>query len=159
MDKFNLNVGNRIRKKRKELGYTQEKLSELAEINNKYIYEIETGRKGLSAKILFKISQSLGVTMDFLVSGDQNLDDYRIILSLIGSLKKEDRKNVEDIIRNIVIIKNNHIWIIQKENSILKVYLKTSGSLSYVPSFSTNILNWRQYLLSDLDVTTKYWHT
>ena len=69
MEEFNIILGNRIRNLREECGYTREKFAELADINDKYLYEIESGRKGLSAKKLYNISHAFGISMDFLVTG------------------------------------------------------------------------------------------
>ena len=43
-------------------GYTVEQLAEEANISTKFLYEIEAGRKGFSANVLYKISKALNVT-------------------------------------------------------------------------------------------------
>lgn len=42
MNDFNITVGKRIRELRENNGYTREKL---AEMNDKFLYEVETGKK------------------------------------------------------------------------------------------------------------------
>jgi len=109
MDEFKIRLGRRIREVREECEYTREKLSELTGIDDKYIYEIEHGRKNISAYKLSMLSNSLGVSMDFLAFGEhvEIKNNYRIILLLLDNLDKTDFKNVEEIIRNIITIKNN----------------------------------------------------
>jgi transcriptional regulator with XRE-family HTH domain len=65
---FNISVGKKIKERRLELGLTREKLSELTQISDKFIYDIEVGKKGMNAYTLFKIAKALGVTMDWLVN-------------------------------------------------------------------------------------------
>lgn len=45
-------AGNRIRALRENRGYTREQLAEMADISSKFLYEIEVGNKGFSARTL-----------------------------------------------------------------------------------------------------------
>ncbi|MDR1203799.1 MAG: helix-turn-helix domain-containing protein [Tannerellaceae bacterium] len=71
-DKFNVDVGIRLRDLRVKHGYTREMMCELAGINDKYLYEIEVGKKGLSAKKLYALSRALCATMDYIASGESD---------------------------------------------------------------------------------------
>lgn len=62
-------VGGRIRTLRKKQRYTVAELAEMVGISLKYWYQIESGKVCFSSEILYKISNSLGVTTDFLISG------------------------------------------------------------------------------------------
>ncbi len=62
-------AGERIFLMRAEKGYSREKLAEKALISPKFLYEIETGRKGFSAIILYQISQALQVNCDYIMTG------------------------------------------------------------------------------------------
>lgn len=118
MNEFNIHIGKRIRKLRENCGYTREKLAELAEMNDKFLYEVETGRKGLSAYKMFMLSRTLGVTMDFLVSEEQKDEDCKRIALLLNGLNKSEVKMIEDIIRRIIILSKHHPQNIQKYNSL-----------------------------------------
>lgn len=102
MNEFNLAVGQRIRDLRECHGYTREKLAELANMNDKFLYEIETGRKGLSAKKLFSLACSLGVSMDFLASGEPSNEEYKVVINLLNSFSRSEVKCLEGIIRGIL---------------------------------------------------------
>ncbi len=69
MEDFYVNVGNRIRSRRKELGLTGGHLAQLAYISEKFLYCIETGKKGLSAETLYNLAKALGVTADWVLGG------------------------------------------------------------------------------------------
>lgn len=62
-------VGERVMLLRKKRGYTREGLSESAEISAKFLYEIETDKKGFSAYTLVKLAQVLEVSTDYIMTG------------------------------------------------------------------------------------------
>lgn len=64
-------IGERIRKLREGQNYTRENLAEKAEITAKFLYEIETGRKGFSAEVLCYIAQALSVSCDYIMLGEE----------------------------------------------------------------------------------------
>lgn len=62
-------ISANIRECRKQAGMTQEKLAELAEINEKYLSAIENGKeKNLSIGYIVSIAQALRVSFYDLVS-------------------------------------------------------------------------------------------
>jgi transcriptional regulator with XRE-family HTH domain len=52
-------MGSRIRKLRKEKGWTQETLAENADINDKEVSHIELGNRNVTIETLIKISECL----------------------------------------------------------------------------------------------------
>lgn len=100
-NEFYITIGKNIRRLREDNGYTREKLAELVDMNDKFLYEVETGKKGLSAQKMFKLSNTLGVTMEFLISGEQEDNNYTLLLSLLSFFDKTEVKCIEDIIRKI----------------------------------------------------------
>jgi len=78
MKDFNVSVGSRIKEKRLELKWTRDKLAYEAKISDKFLYDLEVGKKGMSAETLHKLSRALGVSADWLLGGE-NLDK-RILL-------------------------------------------------------------------------------
>lgn len=66
-----IHIGERIRKLREERKYTREAFAEKADISAKFLYEIETGKKGFSADTLCKISRALSVSCDYIMLGDE----------------------------------------------------------------------------------------
>ena len=63
-------LGEALRIYRKQAGMSQEKLAEKAELNPKYLSEVERGRKTISMDALVRIAKSLNIrirelTLDF----------------------------------------------------------------------------------------------
>jgi len=67
MNEFYIGIGNRIKQKREIHKFTREKLADMACISDKFLYDIEVGKKGLSAKTLYKIARALEVSADWLL--------------------------------------------------------------------------------------------
>ncbi len=60
-------LGARIRAKRREYGYTQEKLAELCDISTGFLGHIENGTRILSLETLYSIACALRVSIDYLL--------------------------------------------------------------------------------------------
>lgn len=65
--KKNYRLGRRIQELRKEKGYTQEELAEKLHISLSYIGKIEIGERKPNLKMLYKISEKLGVKVKDLI--------------------------------------------------------------------------------------------
>lgn len=62
----------RIRRLRNQYGITREELAEETGVSAKHIYEIETGRKGFSAGVLYRLATVLGVDCDYIMTGEKD---------------------------------------------------------------------------------------
>jgi transcriptional regulator with XRE-family HTH domain len=60
-------LGQAIRKHRKKANLTQERLGELAQLNPKYIGEVERMEKTISVDALVRIAKAIGVPVRALV--------------------------------------------------------------------------------------------
>lgn len=70
MNKFNnILIGEQIRKKRKEKGWNQEYLCELADISRTHLSNIENGTKTASLVVLRRLAVCLDVKLEYLFSG------------------------------------------------------------------------------------------
>lgn len=65
-------IGLRLRALREESGYTREQLAEYVELSDKFIYEVESGRKGLSAMTLIRFCSVFHVSSDYILLGVEN---------------------------------------------------------------------------------------
>lgn len=63
MDKLATRLGRRIRSYRISLGYSQERLAELASCHPTYIGQIERGEKNVTLESIEKIAFALGVSL------------------------------------------------------------------------------------------------
>ena len=61
-------LGKRIREERLKLNLTQEVLAEDVDLTTAYIGQIERGERNLTLENLIKVSNRLGVTIDYLLS-------------------------------------------------------------------------------------------
>ena len=88
-------IGSRVRRRRKELGLTQEQLSEMAAISTPFLGHIERGTRKASIETLVRIGEALDVCLCELIpmrhSGncedayESLVDDVlRLILARIG---------------------------------------------------------------------------
>ena len=87
-------MGMRIRKARKECHVTQEQLGEICELSTAHIGHIERGTRIPSLDTLFRISQALHVSMDYLVF-DSIAPDEELFTNLNAVLKTKDKRKVK----------------------------------------------------------------
>lgn len=85
-------VGKRIKNKRLELKLTQEKLAEKTGLTETYIGAIERATSKCSIETLVTISQSLNMSMDFLIFGTtaDNVDNH--FRDILNKLPKDKQK-------------------------------------------------------------------
>lgn len=75
MNSFYEEAGKRIRLLREERNLSRDILSERAEISAKFLYEIESGKKGFSADTLYRLSKALNVPSEYILSGNCSIND------------------------------------------------------------------------------------
>ena len=86
-------IGSRIKALREARGYTREELAERAEISSKFLYEVEKGRKGLSADTLLKISRTLSCSCDYVLTGETFIkNDDEQLTQLLQHFNDKDRE-------------------------------------------------------------------
>ena len=62
-------IGSRIKHFREEMGWTQERLAQEADVSKSFISEIENDRRNPSAEKLLDIATVLGASLDFIMTG------------------------------------------------------------------------------------------
>ena len=101
-DKTLSNMGKRIVERRKQLGLSQEELAEKAGITVQMLSTAERGAKGMRPINLWKISDALGVSTDYLLKGIiSEIDDINLI-NKISDLPNRQRSDLENIIDNFI---------------------------------------------------------
>ena len=63
-------LGERIRARRVELGWTQDQLAAKAGISKGFLSDLENNKRNVSAENLMGIAQVLNLSLDFLMKGD-----------------------------------------------------------------------------------------
>ena len=77
-----LSLANRIRKRRKSLGYTQSDLAQHAGVSSRFIAQLESGKGNISVQKLAKISAALSLSLGEVFRG---LGPYGpLVLTLVG---------------------------------------------------------------------------
>ena len=66
-----LAVGDRIRKKRVQLGFSQDEVAERIDRAPKYCSDIERGTCGMSTETMLAISECLDMSLDYMMFGEQ----------------------------------------------------------------------------------------
>lgn len=84
------------------LGLTQEKLAEETGISGTYVGQIERGERSLTLDTLIKISNRLGVTIDYLLIDSIKTNDESLLkqwLRIMDGRTSREKKMVIDIIK------------------------------------------------------------
>jgi len=92
-------IGDRVLKKRKDLGMTREELAEQANISTVFLAEIERGVKGASSETIYKLCNALGVSADYLLMGKEKPADVSNIISMISMLDEEYVELAEEMLK------------------------------------------------------------
>ena len=66
---LNIQIGGRIRLIREAQGKTREQVAEIADISPQFLFDIETGKKGMTSQTIINLAKALHVTTDFLLLG------------------------------------------------------------------------------------------
>ncbi len=98
MDDFNKIIGERVWNKRTELGLTRETLSEMADISTRFLYEIENGKRGMSAAVLVRLAKSLNTDCNSLVYGKSDENKFAYIENILSELSGDELMHAERIL-------------------------------------------------------------
>ena len=72
-----LAVGERIRKKRIQLGFSQDEVAERIDRAPKYCSDIERGTCGMSTETMLAISDCLDISLDYMMFGEQTDEEAK----------------------------------------------------------------------------------
>jgi transcriptional regulator with XRE-family HTH domain len=65
-------VGERIKKRRTELGWTQDQLAQKAGISKSFLSDLENAKRSVSADNLLDIARVLNLSLDYLMKGEES---------------------------------------------------------------------------------------
>lgn len=94
-------AGERIYLTRVMRGYTRDTLAELASISTKFLYEIETGKKGFSAVVLYNICQALKVDCDYILTGRQKEGYDQKLMKTLQLFNERQTEQISAILKEI----------------------------------------------------------
>lgn len=102
-----IDLGRRIREERQKLNLTQEKLSESINVSTTYIGQIERGERCPTLDTLIKISNSLGVSIDYLLR-ESVTPSSTALMNLWIQLTRDLSDNEMKMIIELVNVIKNH---------------------------------------------------
>jgi len=91
-------MGQRIVELRKQKGLTQDALSEMVSVTSQMISYAELGKKAIRPENLYKLSKALGVSSDYLLTGEIIDKDYLVLQDKLQGLPPDKIKYIENII-------------------------------------------------------------
>lgn len=98
-------VGIRIRELRESKDMTREEVAARAEITPKFLYEVESGRKGMSAGNLHRIATALSTSCDYILLGVHKMDDGAKLESIYAeALQGFNDKQRKSVIKMLKIL-------------------------------------------------------
>lgn len=95
-------IGERVRGLRESSGYTREELADKTQLSTKFLYEIESGKKGISAESLLKISKALSSSCDYILTGEiAKADEINYLLKEFNTKQLRYMKEIIKIIQKM----------------------------------------------------------
>lgn len=91
-------VGQRIIERRKKLGITQEALAEKGDVTTQFVSYAEAGKRAMRPENLLKIANALGVSTDYLLTGDIIDKDLLLLSEKLRKLSPAQLRIIESII-------------------------------------------------------------
>ncbi len=97
-------MGKRIMDRRKKFGLTQEALAEKSELTTQFVSYAESGKRGMRPENLMKIAAALGVSTDYLLTGDIIDKDKLLLSEKLDKLTPQQVRIVENVIDECIAL-------------------------------------------------------
>ncbi len=97
-------MGERILKKRKECNYSQDVVAEKLNISQDSIYRYENGTRSIPIDILIEMSNLYGVSMEYLVTGENptvGLEISKDLIEMIMKYTPKQRSVVLNVLKDV----------------------------------------------------------
>ena len=100
-------VGLRIIERRKRLGLTQEALAEKADVTTQFVSYAESGKRAMRPENLLKMANALGVSADYLLTGQIIDKDMLLLSDKLRVLSPSQFRIVERVIDDCIELVQN----------------------------------------------------
>ena len=97
-------MGKRIMDRRKKFGLAQEALAEKSELTTQFVSYAESGKRGMRPENLMKIAAALGVSTDYLLTGDIIDKDKLLLSEKLDKLTPQQVRIVENVIDECIAL-------------------------------------------------------
>lgn len=95
-----IEIGQRLRRRRNELGLTREKMSELADIGAGYYGQLEVGTSQMSVDTLLKLSGAMHLPMEYILLGEGwEPGDPSAVMDLLKRCTPRELKLAEEALK------------------------------------------------------------
>ena len=95
-----MEIGQRLRQRRNELGLTREKMSELADIGAGYYGQLEVGTSQMSVDTLLKLSGAMHLPMEYILLGEGwEPGDPSAVMDLLKRCSPRELKLAEEVVK------------------------------------------------------------
>ena len=95
-----IEIGQRLRQRRQELGLTRERMSELADIGSGYYGQLEVGTSQMSIDTLIKLSRSMHLPMEYILFGSgYEPGDASAVIDLLLRCTPRELKLAEEVLK------------------------------------------------------------
>ena len=99
---INVTIGANIKRERERAGLTQERLSEFIGINPTSLSAIERGTVGISLTSLQKVCETLSVSSDALIFGDEAKSDGQYLVERLERLSPKQYDIVNTVVTKLL---------------------------------------------------------
>ena len=89
---FNLTIGLRIREIREAMKLTRESFSELCGISDSFLAAVESGKKSITTKTLYKICSGANISADYIIFGNKKDFETDTLIELIKNMSLVERE-------------------------------------------------------------------
>ncbi|MBU5294628.1 helix-turn-helix transcriptional regulator [Anaerosalibacter bizertensis] len=126
-----IEIGARIRAERERLNLTREKLAEIIGLSPFYIGQIERGDRKMSVDTLVKISNSLHVSVDYILKGckksNEELDlqkEFHVLENSEENYNKALDEDIKELLNILQRCSKTEINLIKDMTKLIVPYLK-----------------------------------
>lgn len=99
-------IGQRITEQHKRLGLTQDALAEKGDVTTQFVSYAEAGKRAMRPENLLKISTALGVSADYLLTGDVVDKDLLLLSEKLRRLTPSQVRIIEHIVDECIVVFN-----------------------------------------------------
>lgn len=111
-------IGRRVRFQREHMHMTREQLAEKLDVSAKFCADIEYGLKGMSMTTIYKLSETLGLSTDYILKGNTDL----------SSTKKENLEIMESVVASLNSCNRMQLGRVEQ---LVKIFVSTVKDTAY----------------------------
>lgn len=105
MESYVIQLGKRIKKCRKAMGFTQAELAEVSGLSPNFISVVERGKSSASAENVMQLCKALDVSADYLLFGEEEREvDIELQQSFMrmNRMEEDKRTNLKEVLAPLI---------------------------------------------------------